>query len=154
MSRNPGDVGFDGRLQRVLEAYEAAWNEPDPVARVRFLEVALDDAVVLEPGYKPGAATINGVKAVSAEMAAMIGSRPGDGDLRLALTGAVDHHHGWVRFHWRVADPGGDVLSLGGVRIEGVDVARLGPDGRLDLILVFVGDRPLGGPTAGSASAE
>jgi hypothetical protein len=47
---------------------------------------------------------------------------------------AVDAHHDVARFAWELVAPGGAV-ALGGL-----DVARIGPDGRLQEVTGFFGD--------------
>jgi hypothetical protein len=134
-------------LSRVLEAYEAAWNESRADARQSQLSTCVTDDVVLSPGYKPGTPDLLGVAAVSHEMSEMIASRPPERGLALRLDKGLDHHHDWIRFNWRVADRDGRVFEVGGMRIEGTDIAHVADDGRLDTVIVFVGVHPGGTST-------
>jgi hypothetical protein len=70
----------------------------------------------------------------------MIARRPAGQGFRLTRTGEVGAHHGWAQFRWRVVDPDAAVLTVGGTEIAGLDVVRVADDGRLDQIIVFVGD--------------
>jgi hypothetical protein len=127
-------------LARALHDYVEAWNEPDAGARDRLLSVCVTDGVVMVPGYAAQAPPIRGREALAAEIGAMIARRPVGRGFRLTRTGEVGAHHGWARFGWRVVDADGVALIVGGTEIAGLDVVRVADDGRLDEIIVFVGD--------------
>jgi len=127
------------QLDAILRDYVAAWNEPDDVARVRRLEACVVDDVRMVPGYKPDAPPVRGRDELSAEIGVMVASRPAGGKYRLALVGEPDAHHGWARFRWRVADPAGAPLTIGGMAVTGLDVVQVADDGRLETIVVFLG---------------
>jgi SnoaL-like domain len=122
----------------LLAAYFAAWNEPDDGARVELLERAVTDDVEVVPGYAPDAPVCRGRVAFDAHIAGVIASRPSPA-IQLNPYGGADGHHGWLRFRWRVLEPGGAVFAPTGFPIEGVDVVRLSADGRANLIVVFLG---------------
>jgi len=124
-----------------LRAYEAAFNEPDDDARAELLDQAVTPDVIVSPGYKPDAPACIGRDAFAAEVADVIASRP-PGGVRLTLYGGVDAHHGWIRFRWRVLSPDGTVFAPAGFPIEGVDIAHMAPDGRLDQVIIFLGHDP------------
>jgi hypothetical protein len=124
-----------------LRAYEAAFNEPGDDARAELLARAVTEDVVVSPGYKPDAPVCIGREAFGAEVADVIASRP-PGGVRLTLYGGVDSHHGWIRFRWRVLSPDGTVFAPAGFPIEGVDVAHVATDGRLDQVIIFLGCDP------------
>ena len=126
------------QLDQVLASYEAAWNEPALSRRVELLNESVTDDVVLYLGYKPPSPPCTGIDAVSHEMGEMISSRPST-EVRLSLRGGFDAHHGWVRFAWSVGGPDGEPLEVNGMRIEGIDIAHIAEDGRLDTIIVFIG---------------
>lgn len=127
-------------LAQVLDDYLAAWNEPDGGARERLLSAYVTDGVVMAPGYAPEAPLVRGRAALAAEIGAMIARRPAGRGFQLGRIGEVSAHHGWARFSWRVVDPDGVMLIVGGMEIAGLDVVRVADDGRLDEIIVFVGD--------------
>lgn len=127
-------------LSQVLVDYVAAWNEPGAEARERLLAACVTDSVVMAPGYAPQAPPVRGRRALSDEIGTMIARRPVGRGFHLTRTGEVGAHHGWARFAWRVVDRNGVVLTVGGMEIAGLDVVRIAVDGRLDQIVVFVGD--------------
>ena len=127
-------------LAQVLDDYLAAWNEPDGGARERLLWACVTDGVVMAPGYAPEAPLVRGREALAAEIGTMIARRPAGRGFLLKRVGEVSAHHGWVRFRWRVVDADAGVLTVGGMEIAGLDVVRVADDGRLDVIVVFVGD--------------
>lgn len=113
----------------IVAAYVDAWNTGDEAERRRLLETSFADAGT----YTDPAVDLAGRDAL-AEHAAAFGRRwPG---ARIELTSGIDHHHGLIRFGWRVAGPDGATLR------EGVDFAEIASDGRLRRIVGFFGPLP------------
>ena len=113
-------------LERLIDAYCAAWSEPDAGRRDAILaEVWADDATYTDP---------RGVASGRSELSALIGKvlagRPG---AKVIRTSAVDAHHGVARFAWRVVRADGAMLP------EGIDFAEVGGDGKLARITGFFG---------------
>jgi hypothetical protein len=52
---------------------------------------------------------------------------------RIERTSAIDAHHGWARFGWRMALADGTTLP------EGIDFAEIGEDGKLRRVVGFFG---------------
>ncbi|HWH95298.1 MAG TPA: hypothetical protein VNT03_15665 [Baekduia sp.] len=128
-------------LSDVLRDYVGALNERDGETRLALLRTAVTDDLRVVPGYAPDAPVIAGAEAFSQHIGAVIeATRPPA--YRLELLGDPDAHHDWVRFHWHVVDDTGGVLSAGDRAIEGLDVAHLSSDGRLDTIVAFLGHMP------------
>jgi hypothetical protein len=125
-------------IDALLTSYFAAWNEPDAGVRRALLErvVSLDVEVV--PGYRPDADPLVGRGAFDQHVGEVIASRPSSG-VRLVMEGGPDHHHDWLRFRWRVVTPDGATFAPEGFEIAGLDVVRVGADGRFDLIVIFFG---------------
>ncbi|MEX2236992.1 MAG: nuclear transport factor 2 family protein [Dehalococcoidia bacterium] len=110
----------------VVAAYGAAWNEKDEGKRKALLEKAWSDGAT----YTDPSAHVEGRDALVAHIAGFHGGMPG---AQLALTSAVDEHHGSVRFTWAIKGTDGAQM------MEGVDFGVLGDDGRLASITGFFG---------------
>ena len=112
-----------------VEAYVAAWNEPDAAARMKLLEGCwADDAAYLDPN-----ADLKGRSALAAHIAKMQAGRPG---ARIEMMSGIDLHHNVVRFLWRLVRGDG---SAGDVSI---DFGEVDANGKLVKIIGFFGDAP------------
>ena len=113
----------------IIEAYIAAWNEPDAGKRRKLLDTAwADDGAYCDP-----LADIAGRDALDGLIAAFHAQRPGASIERVS---AVDQHHDKVRFAWAFKD------AAGNTQVAGIDVGELAADGRLSRIWGFWGDPP------------
>ena len=114
-------------LERLIDAYCAAWSEPDAGRRDAILaEVWADDATYTDPrGRRRGAE--RAVRAHRARFSRAGPARRSSGRAR------VDAHHGVARFAWRVVQADGAMLP------EGIDFAEVGGDGKLARITGFFG---------------
>ena len=110
-----------------VAAYGAAWNETDVEKRRELLEKAwAEDGVYTDP-----TAEVHGREAL---LAHITGFQAQSGGARIVLTTAVDSHHGTrLRFGWKMVGADGTELA------EGLDYGELDDDGRLRLIVGFVG---------------
>jgi len=113
-------------IERLIDAYCAAWGEFDPVRRERML----GDIWAGHATYTDPRAHAAGVGELTALIGRVQATRPGARWLR---TSVVDSHHGLVRFGWRV------VLGDGTMLPEGLDVAEISGDGKLLRIVGFFG---------------
>jgi hypothetical protein len=113
-------------VNTVVDAYIAMWNERDPAARRAIVaEAWSDDASYLDPLMSG-----EGVDGIDAMVAGAQAQFPGQ---RFELTAGPDHHHGRVRFAWRmVGEDGGAEVA------RGVDFATLAGDGRLRSVTGFL----------------
>lgn len=113
----------------LIDAYCQVWCEPDPHKRAQGLaSVWAPDASYTDPTvHATGAAEL------LAHIAKVIARRPG---ARVLRTSAVDTHHGWVRFAWRVVEADGTLLP------EGIDLVQLSGDGQIQRIIGFFGALP------------
>lgn len=113
----------------VIQAYMAAWNEPDEAKRKPLLERCwADDGLYVDPQ-----ADVRGRDALSAIIGGMHGSMPG---ARIEITSGLDTHHNQVRFAWAF------VQADGKRAIEGIDAGEFAADGRLARIAGFWGAPP------------
>ena len=115
--------------KEVVDAYGAAWNEPDEAARRRLLEQAwADDGTYTDPQ-----SDVAGRDALVAHIAAFHEQFQG---AQIVPTSGADEHHGKVRFTWRMQGADGSTI------MEGIDFGQLAGDGRLGRIVGFFGPLP------------
>ena len=117
----PGAGPSQGTIEAVIDNYVAAWNEPEPAARLDLLRQAVADDCVFEGPLGP----VEGREALHAAIADARDMLPGG---VVERTGRATVQEGDVRFAWRVLGPDGTRL------LEGHDVATPAADGRLRLI--------------------
>jgi hypothetical protein len=120
-------------IEAIIDHYCEAWSDPEPAARA----AALAEVWAREARYTDPRADTRGAEAL---LAGVLAQRPG---ARVVRTSAVQHHHGFVRFAWRVIEADGTMLP------EGVDIAMLGEDGRIVQIIGFFGALPSEAPATG-----
>ena len=117
------------RIRSSILAYAAAWNEPDAEKRAELIGQACSDAVrIVAPGQE-----LRGRAALDAAIVDFQRGRPGD---RARLTSAIEVQHHAFRFVGRVDG------SSGAPAIEMLDAGECDEDGRIRLILTFVGAAP------------
>ncbi len=114
------------QAQRCVDAYVAAWNEPEAGKRMQVLaQVLTDDAVYCDPGK-----LANGRAAIVDHIAQGLASYPGR---RIVRTSAVDVHHFACRFNWRAIKGDGAELP------ESIDFVDFARDGRIRRVTGFFG---------------
>jgi len=113
-------------VERVIDAYCAAWNEPDRARRREMLSAVWR----AEATYTDPTAHVAGVDQLVAHIEKVLARRPG---ARVIRTSAVDAHHGFVRFAWRVVQADGTLLP------EGIDFAEVDNDGAIRGVVGFFG---------------
>lgn len=116
--------------QAAAEIYLAAFNARDAAERLALLEQVWGDGST----YTDPSTHLTGREALSAYIADLLRRAPG---ARYVFTGAVETHHGMLRFGWRLVGPDGSVLR------DGVDFGEIAPDGRLRQIVGFVEPPPV-----------
>jgi SnoaL-like domain len=112
-----------------IDAYLGSLDEADDAKRADLVAQAwAEDGRYTDPLQE-----LNG----HAELASMQGvvqhTYPGASFRR---TSGIDAHHESVRFDWELVHPDGSLV------VAGIDVGRLGPDGKLTSIVGFFGDLP------------
>jgi hypothetical protein len=110
----------------LIDVYGAAWQERDAAARAALLARCWAQ----DGTYRDPSIAVDGRVAFSEHLAGFQARMPGH---RLERTTAIDEHHGWLRFGWRMLDPAGQVV------LEGLDVAERGGDGLLRRVVGFFG---------------
>jgi hypothetical protein len=117
------------KLTSTVDAYLAAYGEPDAGRRAELIEQAwAPDGQLIDPPL-----TGEGHAGIS-EMAAAV-QRQFAGH-RFRRTSDVDAHHDHLRFAWELVAPDGSVA------LTGMDAGELAADGRLRRITGFFGDLP------------
>jgi hypothetical protein len=123
-------------IEATIDRYCEAWSDPEPAARAAALA-----EVWAEGGrYTDPRADARGAEALLDHIAGVLAQRPG---ARVVRTSAVQQHHGFARFAWRVIEADGTMLP------EGLDLAMIGDDGRITQIIGFFGALPPAAPAAG-----
>lgn len=123
-------------IEATIDRYCEAWSDPEPAARAAALA-----EVWAEGGrYTDPRADARDSEALLAHIAGVLAQRPG---ARVVRTSAVQQHHGFARFAWRVIEADGTMLP------EGLDIAMIGDDGRITQIIGFFGALPPDASAAG-----
>lgn len=113
----------------VMTAYMDAWNETDSGKRTELLQRCWSDA----GRYTDPMADVQGREALSEVIDGFHKQMPG---ASIITSTALDQHHNRVRFGWKLLMPDGSE------RMEGIDIAVLADDGRLESITGFWGVNP------------
>lgn len=116
--------------KETVEAYMAAWNEADDGARRKLLDKCWADTGT----YTDALADVKGKDELIAQIENFQKQMPG---ASIALTSAIDEHHGRIRFGWKVVN--------GPQPMEGIDVGVVSGDGKLASIIGFWGANPAAG---------
>jgi hypothetical protein len=112
-----------------VQAYAAAWNEPDAAVRLELLERCwADDAAYVDPTV-----ALRGRSALCEHISKVRARRPG---ARIEMMSGVDLHHDVVRFLWRLTRADGSAGETS------IDFGEVDGDGRLTRIVGFFGEAP------------
>ncbi len=114
------------RIRASIEAYIAAWNEPDSASRAQLLERACADDLVVRTGGK----RMIGRGELDALIVDFQRRRPGN---RAVLASVVDVQGGLFRYAGVVEAPTG---ARGG---DAFDAGECDADGRIRVLFTFVG---------------
>jgi len=125
--------------ENAVDLYVRLLNEPDPAVREELAELALTDDAQIYAAHLPASPPLDRAGFV-ADCGIVQGWRPAGA--RLRLRGEPDGHHSWIRFAWEVSTADGEVIEVGGTRIEGIDVVELAEDGRFRRVVMFHGPGP------------
>jgi hypothetical protein len=113
-------------LERLIDAYCAAWSEFDAGRREQILrDIWADGATFTDPGDHAA-----GLVELVALIGRALSGRPG---AKVVRTSAVDSHRGLARFAWRMVQADGTMLP------EGLDFAEISANGKLLRIVGFFG---------------
>jgi hypothetical protein len=113
-------------LDATIDGYLAAWNTTDPTERAAIVErVWTADARMSDP-----LVDVTGHAELDAVFARFHDTYPGCSFRR---KGGHDGHHELVRWGWEMVDPAGTVV------LDGIDIAVVAADGRLQRVAGFFG---------------
>lgn len=118
----------------LVEAYLAAWNEPDPGRRLPLLEQCwVPDGELFDPWEDQ---PLIGPARISDLITKLWRERIPAG-AHFELASRIEERNGMVfRYRWELIGPASTPVR------EGVDTGRLAFDGRLALIITFLGPVP------------
>jgi SnoaL-like domain len=114
-----------------VDTYIAAWRETDPDKRRALLEKCWAESGT----YVDPMSDVSGRDGLDQTIAGFHAQMPG---ATIVLNGAIDEHHGRLRFPWALK------AADGSTPIKGIDVGQLSADGRLESILGFWDNSPSG----------
>ena len=120
------DPAARAKIEEVVGAYAAAWNEPDIAARRQLLEKSWAAAGT----YTDPTAHLEGREALVQHIS---GFQKGLPNTRIEPTSQVDVHHNQIRFTWKITKVDGTTAS------EGMDFGVIDADGRIAKIVGFFG---------------
>ena len=114
-------------LTTLVDEHLAAYGDADTVRRAEVIaRIWAADGELVDPPID-GA----GHDGIAAMTDAVLGLYP---DHTFRRVTAVDAHHRFARYGWELVDAAGSVV------LTGTDVAEIGEDGRLAMIVGFFGD--------------
>jgi hypothetical protein len=113
-------------VTELIDSYCAVWNEPNPARRQQLLaKIWGANATYTDPTVHTSTAD-----ELLGHIAQAQARRPG---AKVVRTSEVDAHHGLARFAWHVVQADGTSLP------EGLDIAEISPDGKIQRIVGFFG---------------
>jgi hypothetical protein len=115
-------------LEATAERWMATWNEPDPDRRRQLAAVVFagDGAHYSDPFIEAA-----GADAIADAVGALVAGFPGH---HVERTSAVDRHHGYFRFAWKLVGPAGEVVTVG------LDAGTFDAGGRFGIVAGFAGE--------------
>lgn len=116
-------------LSTLIDAHLAAYAEPDAQRRAAAVQrLWAPDGQLVDP---PLAAS--GHAGIVQQADQLLAHFPGH---RFVRSSGIDHHHGMARYAWQLLGP------AGAVALEGIDIAQVDAQGRLQQVTGFFGPLP------------
>jgi hypothetical protein len=113
-------------LERLVDRHLAAYCEPDAARRMGAIrELWNPEGRLVDPPLEA-----RGHQGIADQAATLLSQFP---QHRFERSGAVDAHHGFVRYGWKLLDANGAAV------LQGVDFAELDAQGRLAKVVGFFG---------------
>ena len=113
-------------LERLVDGHLAAYCDPDPARRsaaIRQLWSA--EGRLVDPPLEA-----RGHQGIADQAATLLSQFPRH---RFERSTAIDAHHGFLRYEWRLVDASGATV------LQGLDFAEVDGEGRLRLVVGFFG---------------
>jgi hypothetical protein len=117
----------------IVNSFVEVWNDADPARRALAMGEACDEDI----RYVNFEEAVQGYEGLSRMANDIHAQYPGHSFRR---TSGVDVHRGGLRFTWQFCDPNGETIATG------MEVATLGPDGRIQSVISFNGALPPSDP--------
>jgi hypothetical protein len=115
--------------ERLVDAHLAAYCEPDATQRQQAVsKLWSSEGRLVDPPLEA-----SGHGGIAAQAGQLLAQFPGH---RFERTTAIDEHHAFARYGWRLHDPAGATV------LEGVDILELDVDGRIGRVVGFFGAQP------------
>jgi hypothetical protein len=114
------------QVERCIDTYVAAWNEPDPDKRTQLLAKVMAGS----GGYSDPARRVDGTVGLVEYIGDVLSTYPG---AQIIRTSEVDVHHLFGRFTWRLVRSDGMRLQ------DSVDFVEFTRDGRIHRVTGFFG---------------
>ena len=116
-------------IESMVDRHLAACCDTDPVRRATAIrEIWTSDCRLVDPPLEA-----RGHQGISDQAATLLSQFP---QHRFERSTAIDAHHGFLRYGWKLVNPDGAPV------LEGVDVAELDVDGKLMRVVGFFGAQP------------
>ena len=116
-------------LTSLIDNHLAAYADPDTSRRSTTVQrIWAEGGQLIDP---PLAAT--GHAGIVQQAAQLQGQFPGH---RFVRSSGIDHHHGMLRYTWQLVAPDGRPV------LDGLDIAQVDADGRLQQVTGFFGPLP------------
>jgi len=116
-------------LERLVDAHLVAYANPDATSRMAAIrDLWSQEGRLVDPPMEA-----RGHAGISDLAATLLSQFPGH---RFERSTAVDTHHEFLRYGWRLLDPKGAAV------LEGVDFVQFDVDGRIARIVGFFGSQP------------
>ncbi|AEG93228.1 nuclear transport factor 2 family protein [Ramlibacter tataouinensis] len=116
-------------LEKMVDTYLAAYCEPDAARRMALVrQVWSEHGRLVDPPFES-----TGHAGISDQGATLLAQFPGH---RFGRSTALDAHHQFLRYGWRLLSPEGEAV------VAGVDFMDLDVDGRIARVVGFFGVEP------------
>jgi hypothetical protein len=123
------EIAMTTATERIVDAHLAAYCEPDTFRRQDAIRSLWNlRGRLVDPPFES-----SGHEGIAQQAGMVVAQFPGH---RFERTTAVDEHHGFVRYGWKLVDGGGTVAA------EGIDILELDVDGRIGRVIGFFGAQP------------
>ena len=115
--------------EQMVDTHLAAYGEPDAARRMALIrEIWSLEGRLVDPPLEA-----RGHAGIADQAATLLSQFPGH---RFERTSALDMHHHFLRYGWRLCNPAGEAV------LAGVDFMDLDVDGRIARVVGFFGAQP------------
>ena len=116
-------------IATLVDGWLAAYSDPDAARRLRAIRESWNaEGRLVDPPLEA-----RGHQGISDQAATLLAQFPGH---RFERSSAIDAHHQFLRYGWKLVDASGAAV------LEGLDVMELDVDGRIARVIGFFGAQP------------